>query len=66
MPAAWTGLNLQPKADSLLISSIDWESPAWKAGIRSGAVLPKVNDLPATLAAMKASRPDETLKLLVY
>lgn len=64
-PGAWTGLNLREKSDSLFITSVDWESSAWKAGIRSGAVLVQIADQRATLAAAKAVEPGTPVKLLV-
>ncbi|MCK8493350.1 M61 family peptidase [Spirosoma sp. RP8] len=64
-PGGWLGLNLRPKSDSLLVSSVDWESPAWKAGIRSGAVLLMLNNQPATLAAVKAIPVDQSVKLRI-
>lgn len=64
-PGAWTGLNLREKSDSLLVTSVDWESPAWKAGIRSGAVLVQLANQRATLATAKAFQPGTSVKLLV-
>ena len=61
----WLGLTLRQKADSLLISSVDWESPGWKAGIRSGAVLLKINGESATLPAFNALKAGESLTLFI-
>ncbi|GAB3887001.1 M61 family metallopeptidase [Spirosoma agri] len=62
-PDAWLGLTLREKSDSLFVSTVDWESPAWKAGVRSGALLLTLNEQRATLAAVKAIRTGEAIKL---
>ena len=61
----WTGLNLRERADSLFVNSADWESPAWKAGMRSGTFVLKLNDQPATLSAVQAIKPGVPIKLLI-
>ena len=34
--------------DSLVVSSVDWNSSAWKAGIRKGNVILEVDEKPAS------------------
>jgi predicted metalloprotease with PDZ domain len=43
MPQAWHGLVVIDKNDSLRVRQVEWDSPAWKAGIRTGAVILTVN-----------------------
>ncbi|WP_420148103.1 M61 family metallopeptidase [Spirosoma sp.] len=61
----WLGLAVREKADRLYVSDVEWESPAWKAGIRSGAVISKLNDQTATVAGLKSLKPGAPVKLLV-
>ncbi|MBD2756427.1 M61 family metallopeptidase [Spirosoma validum] len=62
---AWLGLAVREKSDSVYVSDVDWESPAWKAGVRSGSVVLKLNDQPATVSALKSLNPDVPVKLVV-
>lgn len=45
LPGAYIGWNLNPRAQNgvALVTSADFESPAWEAGIRSGAEITRVN-----------------------
>ena len=61
----WLGLTLRQKPDSLLVTRVDWESPAWRAGIRSGAVILGLNDKPATLADLQSIQPGQPVSLLL-
>lgn len=61
----WLGVAVREKADSLYVADVDWESPAWKAGIRTGAVIVKLNNQPPTVSALKSLAPDVPVKLLV-
>jgi predicted metalloprotease with PDZ domain len=36
LPGAYTGLTVREKEDSVFIAAVDYESPAWNAGIRRG------------------------------
>jgi len=36
VPGAWLGINTRQRNDSVFINSVDWESPAWNAGLRAG------------------------------
>ncbi len=53
-PAGWLGLTVRASNDSVLVTKVDWDSPAWKAGIRSGAWLQTVDGKPTDLAAVRA------------
>jgi predicted metalloprotease with PDZ domain len=34
LPGAWLGVSVRERNDSLIISAVDWMSPAWNAGLR--------------------------------
>lgn len=34
LPGAWFGASVQVKNDTALVRDVEWQSPAWKAGIR--------------------------------
>jgi len=36
VPGAWLGISCRPRNDSVFVTSVDWESPAWKARLRAG------------------------------
>ena len=36
IPGAWLGVSVREKDDSLNIVAVDWDSPAWNAGLRAG------------------------------
>lgn len=40
----WLGIASRERNDSLVVVSVDYESPAWKAGIRRGMMLAKPKD----------------------
>lgn len=54
MSQPWVGLNVTDKNDSLKVSQVEWESPAWKAGIRSGAIILSINAQTLDAAKYKA------------
>jgi len=35
LPGAWLGVSSRSRNDSLVVTAVDWNSPAWNAGIRS-------------------------------
>lgn len=35
LPGAWLGISSRSRNDTLLVTAVDWNSPAWNAGIRS-------------------------------
>ncbi len=53
-PNGWLGLTVRPSDDSVLVTKVDWESPAWNAGIRSGAWLQTIDGKPADVTAVRA------------
>lgn len=51
---AWLGFTIRNQQDSLLISSVEWNSPAWKTGLRTGDMLRTIDGTPVTQAAVQA------------
>ena len=47
LPGGWIGVTTRTRNDSLMVSGVEWSSPAWSAGIRNRSVIVKVNDQPA-------------------
>lgn len=43
LPGNWTGLSLRDRNDSLIVSDVEWKSPAWDAGLRRGHVILSAN-----------------------
>ncbi len=52
LPGAYLGIKAKLENDSLKVSSVDWDSPAWKAGVRRGNVIVDVDGKPATEASI--------------
>jgi predicted metalloprotease with PDZ domain len=56
VPGGWTGLTATTRNDSLTIWNVEYESPAWQAGLRSGMiVLNKNGAMPRVLMPVEAS-----------
>lgn len=45
---AYLGVKTKLQNDSLIVTSVDWDSPAWKAGVRRGNVVLDVDGVTAT------------------
>jgi predicted metalloprotease with PDZ domain len=48
IPGAYIGLSTRVRNDTVFISSIDWESPAMKAGLKNRDIITAVDEQPAT------------------
>ncbi len=55
-PGSWFGIAVKPAGDSLVLSSVEWESPAWHAGLRPRQVILSINDRPATTSLVDSLR----------
>lgn len=53
LPGAYSGMNIRERNDSVLITTVDWESPAWNAGIRGRQALLEINGEKATSKLLK-------------
>lgn len=64
---AWLGLQVSNRHDSVMIRQVDYESPAWKAGIRSGMTILQVNGVPLSVKSFQemanAARAGDQLTL---
>lgn len=49
---AYLGIKAKLQNDTLKVSSVDWDSPAWKAGVRRGNVIVEVDGKPVTEASI--------------
>ncbi len=69
LPGAWAGFSVREREDSVFISSVEWESPAWNAEIRRGQALLQVNKTKATGTQVNqiisAAKPGEKIILTV-
>lgn len=43
LPGAWLGAGVRDRNDTLWTTAVDWQSPAWDAGIRSRKAILQVN-----------------------
>jgi predicted metalloprotease with PDZ domain len=43
IPGGWSGLNTRIRNDSTFVTSVDWESPAWNAGVRQRNIILEIN-----------------------
>ena len=59
LPGAYLGIKAKMQNDSLVVSSVDWDSPAWKAGVRKGNVIVHVDGKPATETDIAYIFPDK-------
>jgi len=48
VPGGYLGIKTKLQNDSLLVTNVDWDSPAWKAGVRRGNVIQEIDSAPAT------------------
>jgi len=68
-PVAWLGISAGQRADSLVISSVDYDSPAWKLGVRGRTKILAIDGRPASAGAFNLSiqqkKPGDTVKLLL-
>ncbi|MDO3640852.1 M61 family metallopeptidase [Mucilaginibacter sp. L3T2-6] len=54
LPGAWSGITAKTQKDSLFITAVEYDSPAWKSGIRVRNKIISIDGQPATLAALQA------------
>jgi len=70
LSAAYAGFTLQEKEDSVFIANVDYESPAWNAGLRRGQLVQKINGQKASSDLLNktitAASPGNTISLMLY
>lgn len=53
VPGAWLGISARERKDTVIITGVDWESPAWLAGIRPRQVLKTIDGKPASMQLLQ-------------
>lgn len=53
-PGAWSGITAKPQKDSLFVTAVEYNSPAWQSGVRVKSKLISIDGQPATLAALQS------------
>lgn len=66
LPGAWLGITVREKNDSLTISQVEWDSPAWHAGIRARQSLLTINGEPATAKTVEALQKEKKAGDIVH
>jgi predicted metalloprotease with PDZ domain len=68
-PGAYLGFTVNERRDSVVIASVDWQSPAWNARIRIRQTLLEINDKKASEQLLKetmaGSKEGEIIRLRV-
>lgn len=59
LSGGYLGIKGKVQNDSLVVSSVEWDSPAWKAGVRKGNVIFAVNDQKPTESNVSFIFPDK-------
>lgn len=69
LPGTYIGLSTRPRNDTVFVSSVDWESPAMKAGLKSRDVVAEIEGIPATSSMLteklSSKKPGEKLVLTI-
>ena len=69
LPGPYTGFTAIEKEDSLLIVSVDYESPSWNVGIRIKQVILQINNKKATSLLLKQtienSKPGDKISFAI-
>jgi predicted metalloprotease with PDZ domain len=68
IPGAWIGISVRDRNDSLSITNVEWQSPAWNKGLRNRNILLEVNGNKLNAKQfndlLAASKPGDSIKLL--
>lgn len=67
LPGTWFGATTKKSGSSLIVTSVEWNSPAWNAGLREKDILVEADDSDLTPEIfsnlLKTKKPGDTLKL---
>lgn len=69
LPGAWVGISTRYRNDSLFVSEIEYESPAWQAGVRRNDILLEIDrqkPTPNTLKEVLSAKQVGEVIDLVY
>ena len=68
-PGAYSGISLRQRKDTLVITAVDWPSPAWEAGVRQGNSIVEIEGKEATKElideVIKTKQPGSNLSIVV-
>lgn len=68
LPASWIGVSVRDRNDSLQINSVEWQSPAWEAGLRGRRTILSVNGTKMNASSFNAllssSKPGDKIKIV--
>ena len=69
LPGAWLGIQSRRQGDSTVIVQVEYDSPAWKAGLRRQMLIKTINGLPAAqlnlTPVLKEKSPGEKMTILI-
>lgn len=69
VPGVYTGIMTREEGNKIFISFVEWNSPAWKAGLSVEDEIIEINDTPADskvwTGMLNAANPGDTIKLTI-
>jgi predicted metalloprotease with PDZ domain len=69
IPGGWLGISARERNDSIFITSVDWNSPAWKAGLRQRNVILEMDNAKPNVqtieTVLKNKNPGDKIVLAV-
>ena len=69
MPGAWLGVTTRVAKDSTVITAVEFDSPAWQAGLRRRDIILEIDNQPANAFPfgnmIKDQLPGDKVKLVV-
>lgn len=70
IPGGWFGIATRTRNDSVIVAAVDWESPAWNAGLRQRDVILEVDGTKAVQQpienVLKNKSPGDKIALVVF
>lgn len=61
LPGAWLGIQSRKQGDSVIITQVEYDSPAWKAGLRRQMLIKLINGSPATSSVLTPLLKDKSI-----
>lgn len=69
LPGAFLGATTQERGGDLVITGVEWDSPAWRAGLSAQDAIIAIDGVKATsqlfAETLKSKKPGEKVKILV-
>ena len=67
IPGGWLGISTRTRNDSIFISAVDWNSPAWNAGLRQRNIILEMDGAKPSSqtieTVLKNKKPGETVEI---